>query len=252
MGAKINLIGLHFGKLLVIREATLEERHQKQHVSWICQCDCGKICIKTTKALRNRNVKSCGCLSHELLQQWNLTQSSVHIGDRFGKLTIIADLGLRKEKSRDKNERWSLCKCDCGKIVEAPNNLLQIGSKKSCGCLVSSGENDIEQLLISNNVKYSKQYYFSDLKDKRPLKFDFAVYDDLNQLQYLIEFDGRQHYLGPEAKWHTQGNSLEEIQYRDNLKNNYCKEHNIILKRIPYFEGHNVTYEKLISEEYNI
>ena len=82
------------------------------------------------------------------------------------------------------------------------------------------------------------------------LRFDFAIFEN-NQLAYLIEFDGRQHFTGPEAGW-AQSSSLEEIQYRDKLKNEYCAKYNIPLKRIVYSELSNLTYEDILSEKYNI
>ena len=82
------------------------------------------------------------------------------------------------------------------------------------------------------------------------MRFDFAVFNN-DKLEYLIEFDGRQHFTGPEASW-THAHSLEEIQFRDKLKNDYCKEHNIILKRIPYTALPHLSYEEIIGTKYNI
>ena len=79
---------------------------------------------------------------------------------------------------------------------------------------------------------------------------DFAVFEN-DKLQYLIEFDGRQHFTGPEATW-SQSQTLEEIQYKDNLKNEYCKSNGIILKRIPYTCLSHLSYEEIISNIYNI
>ena len=51
-------------------------------------------------------------------------------------------------------------------------------------------------------------------------------------LNFLIEVDGAQHYK--EAK--LFGNNLEAQQTRDEIKNQYCKDHNYILIRIPFWE----------------
>lgn len=120
---------------------------------------------------------------------------------------------MRKQKSRNKNWRWSLCQCDCGSApIEVPNNLLQSGHKKSCGCIISLGEQAIKEVLEKNNIKYIQEYTFSDLKNpntNHSYRFDFAIFKD-NSLSYLIEFDGRQHYTGPEASW-SRCRTLEEI-----------------------------------------
>lgn len=50
----------------------------------------------------------------------------------------------------------------------------------------------INNLLIENNINYKKEYSFIDLKGIKggPLRFDFAIFDDNNNLIELIEFDG--------------------------------------------------------------
>ena len=51
-------------------------------------------------------------------------------GQRFGRLTVIADSGKRQRTA----VVW-LCKCDCGNTTESPGDWLKRGVKKSCGCL---------------------------------------------------------------------------------------------------------------------
>ena len=222
-----------------------------KQTQYLCQCECGKEIIIKGQNIRNGNTKSCGCLRKQLLVKRNSDNSSVKIGQKYGKLTIIKDLGFRKQLSRNKNERWSLCQCDCGsEPIEVKNNMLQTGWKKSCGCMQSQGEFIIEKILKENNVQYIKEYTFDDLQVINKLRFDFAIFRN-NQLQFLIEFDGRQHFDGPEATW-TKGHSLEKIQEYDAIKNNYCKHNNYILKRIPYTEMKNISYENIMGNTYNI
>ena len=79
------------------------------------------------------------------------------------------------------------------------------------------------------NIKYQTQYVFKDcinLKTKRYLRFDFY----LSEYNCCIEYDGIQHFQETDMCSDT----LEERQYRDNLKNQYCKEKGIKLIRIPY------------------
>lgn len=54
------MIGLKFGKLLVISE--LQDRDKDGRIVYHCQCDCGKFHDVTGKLLRQGKVKSCGCL----------------------------------------------------------------------------------------------------------------------------------------------------------------------------------------------
>ena len=203
--------------------------------------------------LRNGQSLSCGCVRRENLAKRNAEQSSVKVGNKYGKLTIIQDLGMRKQLSRDQNERWSLCQCDCGSPpIEVRNNMLQNGWKKSCGCLQSQGEFVIEKILKDYDIQYIKEYSFNDLRGFKngKLRFDFAIFYN-EKLAFLIEFDGRQHYDGPEATW-TQEHSLEEIQSYDSLKNQYCLNKGIILKRIPYYDLNELTIEKILDHTYTV
>lgn len=100
---------------------------------------------------------------------------------------------MRKQNSRDKNWRWSLCQCDCGSSpIEVPNALLVNGHKASCGCICSIGENTIKKILQDNGINFIQEYKFSDLYSKsgKQYRFDFAVFEN-NNLLYLIEFDGK-------------------------------------------------------------
>lgn len=240
----LNLEGQRFGKLTVLYP--LEKRNNQGLVVWKCQCDCGNQCDVVGSYLRKGQTKSCGCLKKELLIKRNIESGNqIKIGDRFGSLTVLEDLGFRKQNSRNKQERWSLCKCDCGNIIEVRNNNLNTGMTQSCGCVQSRGERIIAKILRDNNINFATQYSFTDLRtDKNGvLKFDFAIFQN-NQLVKLIEFDGRQHTQGPDASW-KQSDSLETIQYRDALKNEYCKVHNIPLLRIPYTDIGKITLEYL-------
>lgn len=51
-------------------------------------------------------------------------------GQRFGKLTVIADSAKR---SNNGQVIWT-CKCDCGNVVEVRAGNLQSGNTNGCGC----------------------------------------------------------------------------------------------------------------------
>lgn len=123
----------------------------------------------------------------------------------------------------------------CGETYKkVPKTLLDTGSlcpyckTKS----ISNGEKRIEQYLISNNLKYEMQYSFPDCADERLLKFDFAVFDSANKLILLIEFDGLQHFKP--IKYYGGIETYKSVIRRDSIKNDYCKNQNIELIRIPY------------------
>lgn len=120
------------------------------------------------------------------------------------------------------------CKIDGCEWMSAPHNVL---AGKGCPqCSESSGERQVRQWLDKNNIAYEFQKTFKNCKDKRLLPFDFY----LPKLNMCIEFDGEQHYrpieyFGGEGKFELQ-------QKHDNIKREYCKNNNIKLLEIPYFE----------------
>ena len=47
---------------------------------------------------------------------------------------------------------------------------------------------EYEKILSNKNINFEKEYYFDDLLgDFDNLRFDFAVFDDFNNLKFLIE-----------------------------------------------------------------
>lgn len=114
----------------------------------------------------------------------------------------------------------------------------------------SRGEIKIEEILESSGLNYLEEYSFSDLysSNGRPLRFDFAVFDDDNNLMFLIEYQGIQHYV---AKSKFGGNSgLKKQQYNDLMKREYCRKHNIILIAIPYTDESLINYDYIMNAYY--
>lgn len=248
MGKALDLTGQRFGRLVGI--CATDKRDNQGLIIWEFQCDCGNIVEKTARAVKRGNVQSCGCLRREKTTQRNIESGrQIKIGDRFGALVVIEDLGFRSQASRNKRERWSKCLCDCGNIIEQRNNNLISGAAQSCGCVKSRGERIIAQVLRDNEINFATQYSFSDLRTEKGgvLKFDFAIFKD-NALYKLIEFDGRQHFYGPDGTW-THSETLEQIQHRDNLKNIYCEQNGISLLRIPHTDIGKITIEYLMEGE---
>lgn len=104
-------------------------------------------------------------------------------------------------------------------------------------CNASKGEHSIQKYLQNRNIEFKKEVRFEGCKHKRTLPFDFVIYNN-NKLYCLIEFDGEQHFR---PRGHFGGdNNLKEIQKRDSIKNEYCKENNIKLIRIPYWDFNNI------------
>ena len=133
-----------------------------------------------------------------------------------------------------------VCECECGNIHIASGSSLKNGDVLSCGCLGrSKGETIIKDILLKNNISFSQEVIFNDLKDKNFLRFDFALLDKNGKIIKLIEFDGRQHF-DKNSIWYN-----ETIVKHDKMKNEYCKNKNIPLLRIPYTDLENINLEML-------
>ena len=88
---------------------------------------------------------------------------------------------------------------------------------------------------------------------KRALRFDFVVYEKDGRINRIIEFDGRQHYKGPDTTyWGHSTETLKEIQEKDKIKNQFCLKHNYRLIRIPYTKLGKIKLEDLFGNEYLI
>lgn len=136
------------------------------------------------------------------------------------------------------------CQCECGNKIIVSGNHLRTGHTTSCGCIKSVGEMRINQILTQNKINFSTQY--TVFINEAYYRFDCAIYDNKNQLIRLIEFDGEQHFL------QSQFYDYETTHRNDLLKNQYCKENNIPLVRIPYWERDNITLDLILGDKYLI
>ena len=235
-----NEIGNVYGYLTVIART---QNDNNGRARWLCQCKCGNQIKVLGKSLRNGNTKSCGCYQRERAAQSNMDRAGSLVGQKFGKLTVICENGFITHASGRKS-RIYYCECDCGNIIPAAQHqYLAYGDLTSCGCIRSKGEYQIEQLLKSQNIKYVREYSFSDLIDDLPLRFDFAVFNNEDKLLGLIEFQGEQHY-NP-----SNGFYNETIIEHDKMKKEYCKTCNIPLIEIKYKRNYDLTLEDLQLEK---
>ena len=114
----------------------------------------------------------------------------------------------------------------------------------------SRGEIKIQEILDSAGLNYQMEYSFPDLVSKtgRELRFDFAVFDDDGELQFLIEYQGIQHYEAKNIFGGLEG--LRSQQFYDMKKREYCQKHNIKLVIIPYWDEGRVNYDYIMHEGY--
>lgn len=107
-------------------------------------------------------------------------------------------------------------------------------------CNFSKGELLIYKILKELKIVFKEQYIFDKLKTQDggvPI-FDFAIYDNSNNIKSIIEYDGEQHFKAVK-RWGGI-NRLIQQQKVDEFKNDFCKKSNIKMIRIPYTELKNI------------
>lgn len=119
-----------------------------------------------------------------------------------------------------------------GIFLQTPStHLAGCGCKK---CSSSIGEKIISKFLTDINLEFIPQKKFDDCrnpKSNHKLEFDFYI----PKLNILIEYDGMQHF--EPIKYWGGNKRLEDIKYRDGIKNKYCLDNNVPLYRISYKEN---------------
>lgn len=139
--------------------------------------------------------------------------------------------------------------CDkCGEVFERTFDVVNQYESVTCSNCKSDipkGEEKIREFLKKIDVKFIMQKRFEDCKKKQKLKFDFY----LPEKNICIEFNGEQHYKPIE--YYGGKEKFKKQQKIDSIKREYCKQNNIKLIEIPYWEMKNVEniiFRKVILE----
>ena len=208
------------------------DKNDNKRTKYNCLCVCGNRKTVFGSSLVRGLTKSCGCYS-KISRHKRMIDLT---GSKFYYLTVI---GVHDKNESDKIY-WD-CICDCGRSCIVSGGNLKSGATKSCGCLKSLPEREIMDYLDRHNIIYQREKKFSDCKYIKELPFDFYIPG-----YGIIEYDGEFHY----KQFEKLGNDLGLQQKRDKIKTDYCKNKNIRLLRIPYWEKDNI--ESILSEWLNI
>jgi len=136
-------------------------------------------------------------------------------------------------------DRCLKIRCKCGKhFTTSYINYKKAGVRRcpTCVAIESSGEIEVRKALDELRISYEPEKRFKDCRDKKPLPFDFYIKD----YNLVIEFDGQNHFY---EVFPTHDITIAH----DKIKNEYCKQNNINILRIPYWDGHNV--KEIISNK---
>ena len=236
MGQIKDETGHSYGELTVIRLATPEEKakYATRHAIWYCQCSCGNSCLVNGYDLRSGKQKSCGCLKTKRI----ITQNQNNYKDLTNqKFTHLIALYPIEKRAQGGNYIWH-CRCDCGNEIDVIGARLTGGYTTSCGChyqrRASQYSIKIREILQANNVPYEEEYYIS-YGNKHYGFFDFY----LPTYNIALEVQGIQHY-DTTSPWYRP-------EY-DERKKEYCRNNNIRLIEIPYWDIDQYSFQYLLEK----
>lgn len=114
--------------------------------------------------------------------------------------------------------------------------------------LDSRGEIKIHEILVESGLTFKEEYIFPGLNSEngRPLRFDFVIFDDDGKIDFIIEYQGRQHYEASPKFGGKRG--LYQQQHNDNKKRRFCALQGINLIEIPYTEENLIDYDYIMTK----
>lgn len=112
----------------------------------------------------------------------------------------------------------------------------------------SRAEIKIEEILQAADLIFEEEYIFPGLNSEngRPLRFDFAVFDDDGNIDFLIEYQGKQHYQ-PSSKFGGK-RGLYQQQHNDAKKRRFCALKGYKLIEIPFTEENLISYDYIMHK----
>ena len=156
---------------------------------------------------------------------------------------------LLSEEYKNANEKINV-KCPNGHKYPTTYHNFDNGKRcPYCYNKYSKGEYRLINLFNNYKINYKHQYIFNDCRDINPLPFDFYLYD----YNCCVEFDGEGHYEPRNWNGASDERAIETYELtilHDKIKTQYCKNNNVKLIRIPYWEFNNI--ENIICQELNI
>ena len=112
----------------------------------------------------------------------------------------------------------------------------------------SYAEKKIHEILDRYGLIYEREYTFPELTSSngRPLRFDFVIFDDDGKIDFIIEYQGKQHYE-PSSKFGGKKGFYQQ-QFNDNKKRRFCALHEFNLVEIPYTDENLLSYDYILHK----
>ena len=193
-------------------------------------------------------------VQHTCGYKWIAIPNNLRQGSSCPKCSKIKTSKARAKTTKQLIEELKIINPEITVIGEYVNSLTPIKVQHTCGhqwkvtpngllrgtscprCNESKGEKFLSKVLTSNNVPFVPQFNLvKNPKTNHWLRSDFAILDKNKKPLLILEYDGEQHFKPVEIFGGEK--SLKATQYRDSVKDKYCKENNIPFCRFSYAQS---------------
>lgn len=203
----------------------LSDEYKNNHTKLKMSCGCGsvfKVRFDDFVHLGRRQCKPCGSKKISDSRSLNIDGIRNYVKEN-------TDCQLLSTKCENAHEKLRF-QCECGNAFFRNWNNFKSGSTlcRICAKRQSKGEKAVSEYLESKGIKFIIEHTFPDCRYKRMLPFDFYI----PNINTCIEYDGEFHFDTDRIPF----NNHVLQQKRDAIKTKFCKDNNIKLIRIPYYD----------------
>lgn len=229
----------------VCKLITSKEEYKNTKAPVDFQCKCGNFFTSSIHEFKSNSKRQCnkcgiGLMTIvdflQLFENEDITNDCVLLEYENSGGHVLADSEIKLQ-------------CLCGELFETKRYLFTHRNRnkcEKCASSISKGEMRIRNCLNEIAINHQREFLFDDCRGiRKPLPFDFAIFDNNSNLMYLIEYDGKHHYKPVNFGGRSDEAALidhEVTKKNDKIKNQYCIDNNIPLIRIPYWKFEHIEY----------
>lgn len=224
-------------------ECTLLSKEYKNNSTPLkIRCSCGNMFKTSLANFEYQNTQKCNFCKGKV--NWNYDMVRDYVNNKTD-CTLITD----NYRNIDTLMEFQ---CPCGNQFATSFSSFRHSQKQTCdtcSMIISKSERRLIHCLTKKGINFETEYRFQDCRNCLPLPFDVAILNSDGDVKLLIESDGRQHFEPVNFGGISDASAkkrFEETIVNDRIKTQYCKDNDIPLLRIPYWEFDNI--EEVIGD----